>query len=474
MVVMNGSQWDDKLFVDSIPSGITCTVNTGAGNDSVWVAEANGNLDSLHGTLTVNGGDGNDAIMLFDSSATFNGTYSVNDTVFTTSGRDFFYSVVCGPSTEYMHLDAALGTNSVNVLTTKAGGGVGVRAHGVTTVNVGTGNLDYLPGSIDVTTQAGGAAYVNVLDQFAAFNDTYTLTTTQYASTLARYRFGGLSYWGNVRGVTLNAETGNNEFDIYGTAPNCPVTLDANDGTDLITVNWTDPSAPVVIKPSTGNDTAFVGYNGAGKAIFSGTQRLAGLTIGDYGSAQLAPGGSSVLTVGYLAINGTGRLDLTDETMIIDYSDSSTSPFAQIDHFTTSGFFAGAWNGAGINSSTAAADSSHRTGVGIAEARDLFGAFPATFAGASIDRSSVLIRYTLYGDVNLDRRVDLTDFTFLAANFNSQSGRWSMGDFNFDDRVDLTDFTFLATNFNQVSPASSELSDFDSSPLLVSEVTPAA
>src|SRR5207253_3615493 len=62
--------------------------------------------------------------------------------------------------------------------------------------------------------------------------------------------------------------------------------------------------------------------------------------------------------------------------------------------------------------------------------------------------------YTYAGDSNLDRRVDLTDFTYLAANFNKIGGAaWMQGDYNYDSNVDLTDFTRLASNFNQTLPA---------------------
>jgi hypothetical protein len=55
----------------------------------------------------------------------------------------------------------------------------------------------------------------------------------------------------------------------------------------------------------------------------------------------------------------------------------------------------------------------------------------------------------LDGDANLDNKVDLTDFTFLASNFNGTGKSWAQGDFNGDKKVDLTDFTFLASNFNK-------------------------
>jgi len=77
---------------------------------------------------------------------------------------------------------------------------------------------------------------------------------------------------------------------------------------------------------------------------------------------------------------------------------------------------------------------------------------PAVFA--NVDADAVLVRYTLSGDSNVDGKVDLTDFTFLAANFNKSSGAtWLQGDYNYDGKVDLTDFTFLAANFNQSLPA---------------------
>jgi hypothetical protein len=74
--------------------------------------------------------------------------------------------------------------------------------------------------------------------------------------------------------------------------------------------------------------------------------------------------------------------------------------------------------------------------------------------------------FFLMADANHDRSVDLTDFTFLAANFNQSGRTFSQGDFNYDGTVDLTDFTFLAGNFNKtLAPAAanapSASADFD-------------
>src|SRR5207248_6144452 len=114
----------------------------------------------------------------------------------------------------------------------------------------------------------------------------------------------------------------------------------------------------------------------------------------------------------------------------------------------------------GIRSSVAQGGSNgHSTGLGYAEASSVltYSNGTASFSGQTLsDNTAVLVRYTLRGDANLSGTVDLTDFTFLAANFNKSSGaQWLDGDFNYDDKVDLTDFTFLASNFNQtVGPSS--------------------
>ena len=132
--------------------------------------------------------------------------------------------------------------------------------------------------------------------------------------------------------------------------------------------------------------------------------------------------------------------------MVIDYSGST--PFATIRAQITSGYNGGLWNGLGINSSTAAATA--QRAVGYAEASAVFTSFPNLFMGQTVDIDSIVMRYTRYGDANLDGLVNLTDFNRLAANYN-MAGSWSQGDFTFDGLVNLSDFNRLAANYNQVA-----------------------
>jgi hypothetical protein len=59
------------------------------------------------------------------------------------------------------------------------------------------------------------------------------------------------------------------------------------------------------------------------------------------------------------------------------------------------------------------------------------------------------VKYTFYGDANLDGNVTLQDFNRLAANFGQSPRRWSQGDFDFNNTVNLQDFNELAGNFGQ-------------------------
>ncbi len=179
----------------------------------------------------------------------------------------------------------------------------------------------------------------------------------------------------------------------------------------------------------------------SGATLTAARIREQSLTVG--GSMNIIPGGTDASTsrLNALSITG-GRLDLADNALIIDYI--GTSPLTQIAVLSQTGFAGGSWNGAGINSSIAAATPNRA--LGFAEASALFSSFPATFAGQPVDETSVLIRFTLPGDADMSGGVNLNDFTRLAAAFGASS-TWASGDFNYDGVTNLDDFTALAANF---------------------------
>jgi len=165
------------------------------------------------------------------------------------------------------------------------------------------------------------------------------------------------------------------------------------------------------------------------------------------GVVRIRSGGTNDSTSRIVAgsVSPGAALDMTNNAMVLDYT--GPSPLATVTNLLTSGYAGGAWTGSGINSSTAAATIG--VGIGIAEASAI--GSPPTFYGQPADATSLLLRYTLYGDADLDRTVNIADFARLGANFNLPGG-WVNGDFNYSGTVNIADFALLASNFNLVLP----------------------
>jgi len=135
----------------------------------------------------------------------------------------------------------------------------------------------------------------------------------------------------------------------------------------------------------------------------------------------------------------TATLDVTNNAFVVDYN--AVSPMPTIQAQIVNAYNGGAWNQPGITSSLANAD---QFAVGYAEASDL-PAVPAAFG--TVDTTSVLFRYTRYGDADLSGSVNLQDFNRLAANFGAAGASWDEGDFDYNGLVNLQDFNKLAANF---------------------------
>jgi hypothetical protein len=159
------------------------------------------------------------------------------------------------------------------------------------------------------------------------------------------------------------------------------------------------------------------------------------------------------VNVSSLAISGSGTLDITNNHIIVNYSGLSTDPIiGSIAAWIKSGYNGNTWTGAGITSSIAASNLG-KYGIGYAASSD--SGNPAGLSSGQIE-----IKYTLLGDANLDGKVNGTDFTILATNFNqSVTAGWDKGDFNYDGKINGSDFLLLAGNFNQSASGSAVAGD---------------
>ncbi len=422
-IVVEGSNHDDLVTVDyvngnPIPGG-------GVSFD--------GGAAAVRDMLIVNGSGAADTFTLDSGTVSNGGTVTyVNAEFVTVNGQG-------GSDT--------VNVNSLTVPATINGG------DNDDSIQVGAGNLDTITFALEVNGDAG-ADVVAVNDSAQTSSDRYSIDF----STFLHPNFGGLVY-GTIEAINVYGATGGNTYDIHRTASFVPVHLFDQGGTDTINVNETAFGGAVFVFPSTGDDSVNINLDNFGGAfvVFGLPQRIGALTIGSGGYAQLFAGIGNILTMTTLTMAGGGKLDLTDGAAIVDYTGGS--PVASIQSLVTGGYAGAAWNGDGIMSSTAASIAG--TAVGFAEATDLFTTFPATFSGQQVDNTSILIKYTYYGDANLDGTVNLNDFNRLAANFGQTNRRWSHGDFDYSTNVNLNDFNRLASNFGLAGLGPDRLSGLD-------------
>jgi hypothetical protein len=91
------------------------------------------------------------------------------------------------------------------------------------------------------------------------------------------------------------------------------------------------------------------------------------------------------------------------------------------------------------------------TAVGYAVAGDVFD-FRLdqvyTFFDRVVDETTMLVRYTLEGDADLDGAVTFGDFLRMREHLSSV-GEWSAGDFDYDGRVTARDYAMLRRTFGE-------------------------
>ena len=217
-------------------------------------------------------------------------------------------------------------------------------------------------------------------------------------------------------------------------------------------------------------NSASVSVNNGAQFHATATQTLNALNVNDGGKALVVAtgaGNKKVLTVGRntsgapLNFAGTGTLDIADNGLVIDVAPGSeaialANTRAKIlagYNPSSPGAGDGNWMGTGgITSSAAASDPGTRA-LGYVLASDFLGSGGGDFMGQTVDGSSILVRYTIIADANLDGTVGFVDLVRLAQNYGGTNKDWATGDFNYDGKVDFIDLVKLAQNYGGVLPA---------------------
>jgi cytoskeletal protein CcmA (bactofilin family) len=275
------------------------------------------------------------------------------------------------------------------------------------------------------------------------------------SGTLAVNAGAALTVTGNVSAATFNV--GGVSADVSGTVTAAAVAVNGGAaltvGGDVTANAFNVNSGSAAIASLMGSGTAPSALVAEGQTMSTDAalKNLSSLTVN--GTLRTSQTTRSTIDTASLSIGTNGQLDIKDGFLAINYE--GASPINQVAAWIASGFNLTAWNGPGIISSTAAADPTIYA-VGWAEAIDLvpweyvmFGPGNPFGDFENIDDTTILVRYTLIGDVNLDGIVDDIDISLLTSNYNSP-GTWSWfgGDeFLYDGAVDDSDVGFQANNY---------------------------
>jgi fibronectin-binding autotransporter adhesin len=390
----------------------------------------------------------------------------------TTSSRTITNNMVSGVA---LNLGAAtnpstitLGTTSGQTLTIQSQNGT--NGGGVTVIN------DVIQdasggGSGAITAQVGGAVYLNGNNTFSGGLNVNASTVVvssdaNMGSTSGAVNLVGASGTSTLLSTgtftsarTFNFSAASGVIDVTGT--NVLTLTGSVGGSGDLTKG--SNSGTVQLAQSGGFTTANnVNVNGGTLAFGSTSSASTGpfsiggtLTVNDGATASVISSGAT--SFGYtnsaatLTINGGGQLNLANSALI-----TNTDP-GTIRQYLINGYNGGAWNGTGgINSVNAnanynipASNGGHFTALGYSSGTSTVGAALGLSAGQT------LVKYTIYGDANLDGIVDINDLNIVLSNFLSGNpATWDTGDFYYAGQTDISDLDAVLSNYFDSAPSS--------------------
>jgi hypothetical protein len=240
----------------------------------------------------------------------------------------------------------------------------------------------------------------------------------------------------NSSGLTLSKSTASAVIDVASAnhTISVPVTLGSN-----LTVS--SAAGTTLTMSSVTGSTKDLTKSGPGTVVAS-SLNVANLTVGG-GSVQLS--GTAPSTVKSVTATA-GNLDVNTAKVVVDYTGSGSAA-GSVRTALIAGFNGGDWNGAtGIKSTAAFGDANDLHAIGYADNADLGVANWPDAGGQAVPASSVLVKYTYYGDADLNGKVDADDYFRIDSNYNKSGDavkKWVNGDFNYDDQINGDDFMLI-------------------------------
>jgi autotransporter-associated beta strand protein len=379
------------------------------------------------------------------------------------------------------------------------GGAINIQAAATWTGSAGdgrwssNGNWSAIPGTGSNLIFAGTAAPTSVTND----NDLSSLGSVTFNSGAAAFAIGGT---GSGSTIAMSGGMTNNSTNIQtvnlGLTLSSPQQFNAAAGNIVVSGTIANGGNTLTVT-GTANTTLAGGLSGTGSLVKTGSGTLTvtgnnsygggttvnggmlvvghvhalgtgGLTINNAAMTKLQAGLPSPVQLPTLSIAGgstpTAKLDVTDNNMVLHNGSISTTLAQLKSGLNASGTL---WTGTGIQSSTAAADAAAHGNatvfaVGAIKNVDKFGAAiystwpgsPSPDGGVSgLTTTDVLVKYTYFGDADLNGVVDnTTDYDLWSNGFTNPSlaatNGWLYGDFDFSGTVDnTTDYDLWSTGF---------------------------
>jgi hypothetical protein len=119
------------------------------------------------------------------------------------------------------------------------------------------------------------------------------------------------------------------------------------------------------------------------------------------------------------------------------------------------GFGAQTWDGPGIMSTNAQADTLGRS-VGYLDNDNFILGPQGTIDGVAVPAGAMLVKSTLAGDTELNGKVDDDDVTVLSIFYDggaTTGHHWFEGDWDFNGKVDDDDVTIISITYGQTLPS---------------------
>jgi len=149
-------------------------------------------------------------------------------------------------------------------------------------------------------------------------------------------------------------------------------------------------------------------------------------------------------------------VDMRKKTVAVPYFPGTVAdPESQIKARLLTGRNGGTWNGTGsaIISSDAAAANPRNTAIGYADSSEILPGGTGSWGGITLVAGdhAVLMKYTYYGDTDLNGVVNFDDYSRTDAGFNNTRSGWLNGDFDYNGVVNFDDYSLIDNAFNTQS-----------------------